>query len=255
MKIFTIVVALLICTQTQAQIPNAGFEDWTNWSGWFDDPDNWDTNNGQLFTPVVKDTFAYQGDFAMQVNFNGSAATIFPVASHPQILSAFVKTNFTSYDTVGITIRVYANDLVTDSAVWLSTTPQTSWTQIDIPVSQNNPNADSVEIIVSGGNQPNTTFSIDDVSFLITGFGDIISNPINIFPNPVNDQLFVNLPGNRSPKTVKIFNINLQGIKIINQVSKTGQSTICVNVNDLVAGTYLFSVECEDKSYNCLFIK
>ena len=108
------ITCLVIHVEAQ-QIPNAGFESWTDIGGWFDNPDEWHTGDNQIQTPVVKDTLAHQGNYALKINaigVNSFAKTKFPITSHPTQLNCFVKTDVSGSDEVSISSRLFFNSNV-----------------------------------------------------------------------------------------------------------------------------------------------
>ena len=153
-------------------IPNYSFENWINIGGWFDNPEFWMTNNNQIMVPVVKDTNAFDGNYAVELNTIGIRPYVrskFVFHAHPLLIEAFVKSNIISGDSVDIHIMIYAGGNLVDSGRWTNTTSINGWTLQQIPVSMNNPFTDSLEIIIMGGHQPGTTLSVDAISAVTTG--------------------------------------------------------------------------------------
>jgi hypothetical protein len=162
-------------SQPQQNIPvaNGGFENWTN-----NLPDNWTTNScppcmAPYETYIVRqDTVAYQGQFAAKFIYNNTYAAWaqngFAVTTHPQYLSAYVKCNLVTTDSVLIRVKVFNNNVEVDSGEWYGTTSISNYTQLNVPISQNATQADSVNIYIEGGHRgsltwTNTEFWVDAV--------------------------------------------------------------------------------------------
>ena len=77
-----------------------------------------------------------------------------------------------------------------------------------------------------------------------------ISEEITIYPNPVSENVTINLQNNEAIKTVKIFNQNGQLIRIIQN-----QTDNAIQISDLNAGLYFVRVDTDKKYYLGKFIK
>jgi hypothetical protein len=158
-------LALASCTQTvplpspsvqSTQVPNGDFELWT-----YQLPDLWQTNSCPACVPpyetyiVQQDTNAYQGQFAAKFIYNNvyraTAVNGFSVPDHPAMLNAYVKSNMAAGDTVSIDVQVFLNNVQVDNGQWLGTASIINYMQIQVPISQNSGQADSVAISITGG--------------------------------------------------------------------------------------------------------
>lgn len=159
--------------QQNIPVPNGDFENWSVLS-----PDNWTTNSCPACVPpyetyiVQQDSSAYQGQFAAKFIYNNVYAAWahngFAVTSHPVELSAYVKCNLVTTDSVLIRVKLFNNNVEVDSGEWYGTSSITNYTQILIPISQNASQADSVSIYLEGGHRSsliwnNTEFWVDKV--------------------------------------------------------------------------------------------
>ena len=77
-----------------------------------------------------------------------------------------------------------------------------------------------------------------------------IPEEITIYPNPVSENVTINLQNNEAIKTVKIFNQNGQLIRIIQN-----QTDNAIQISDLNAGLYFVRVDTDKKYYLGKFIK
>jgi len=155
-------------------VPNGDFETWSNVL-----PADWETNSCPLCLPpydmylVRQDTSAYQGQFAAKFIYNNVfpsvAANGFAISSHPVDLKAYVKCNLATNDSVRITVTLFNNNVVVDNGEWYGTISYANYTQIQVPISQNATQADSVSIYIEGGHVnasplPNTELWVDEVT-------------------------------------------------------------------------------------------
>ncbi len=138
-------------------IPNGSFENWDSMYL----PDNWKTNScplclGPFIQDVVqRDAGAFTGTFAAKFIYNqvyaAWAENKFSISIHPSNLVAFIKCNLSGTDTVLIKISLLHNSAIVDSGRWTGTTFIGSYSQINIPITQNSTQADSAIIFIRGG--------------------------------------------------------------------------------------------------------
>lgn len=182
--LFTAAIGFVSCTSdinVQPQpsvasipVPNGDFEMWSTQL-----PVAWETNSCPPCVPayetyiVQQDTDAYQGQYAAKFIYNNvypaRAENHFSISRHPEELNAFVKCNLAANDSVHISVTLFHNNVAVDDGDWYGTTSITSYTQIQVPISQNAAQADSVSIVIEGGHinaYPfnNTELWIDAVS-------------------------------------------------------------------------------------------
>lgn len=167
-KNFIIAFALLLALKASAQtIPNNSFENWTLVGGQYLAPDEWTTNAADFSNTVVRETPGYAGNYALQLNTNGFARVAFELENYPSALNAVVKTAYEGIDSSYILINVYYNGQVIRNGAWMNMSGNAiaTWTPISIPINGGSPCADSVEIVIYGGIDPSSSFSIDELSF------------------------------------------------------------------------------------------
>jgi hypothetical protein len=146
----------LSLTQQVNTIPNGNFESWSELL-----PQSWKTNScpacvSAFETYIVrKDSGSYQGQFAAKFIYNNfyraTAINKFPLATHPNVLTAYVKCSLYGADTVSVKIRLLKNSMVVDSGQWTGTAPINSYSLVLIPLTNNSPLADSAVISIGGG--------------------------------------------------------------------------------------------------------
>ena len=111
---------------SQAQtIPNSGLETWKDVGGWYFNPENWETNNCQIMTPVLQDTNSYSGNYSLTISHDYSAITgyaksRFPFNVHAAAIKVYVKCEISSIDTVSVLVDVYLNREIISNGIWTS---------------------------------------------------------------------------------------------------------------------------------------
>jgi len=97
-----------------------------------------------------------------------------------------------------------------------------------------------------------TTVNITMLPYATPAITDEIGSGFKAWPNPVNDFIYFEVPGNFAQGTVEI--LNLQGVSLKKvQFEKGFQSEI--NVSDIPSGMYFLKIDESKKQVNQLFIK
>jgi len=97
-----------------------------------------------------------------------------------------------------------------------------------------------------------TTVNITMLPYATPAITDKIGSGFRIWPNPVNDFIYFEVPGNFAQGIVEI--LNLQGVSLKKvQFEKGFQSEI--NVGDIPSGMYFLKIDESKKQVNQLFIK
>lgn len=147
-----------------AQIPNSGFEQWTNLQ-----PDSWVTNSCPFCDPpwesyiVRQDSDAFDGMYNADFYSNGVlkpyAYSQFPVVYRPVKLKFYFKTLFPPCinspgfpgDTVSARVELLYNGMIVDSGYWNTHTGNSNYVMAEIPLSGNATMFDSCRIYFEGG--------------------------------------------------------------------------------------------------------
>ncbi len=84
---------------------------------------------------------------------------------------------------------------------------------------------------------------IDDINIGVStaSIGKIadVTNSLNVFPNPVRNELNVRFTLNKAEKlTIEIYNALGQKVHTVANTSFNGENTLTVNTSDLAAGIY-----------------
>jgi len=242
-KIILSVCLFGLTLQCMAQIiPNQGFENWTNFGGWYDNPDYWKTNNSQIFTPVIKDINSHQGAFAIQINQSGYAKSRFAFSQVLNSIQCFAKSSIINGDSVHIKVLTYFYGNVVDSGIWINKTSVTNWSQQNISLNNSIGPIDSLEIQISGGHQIGSSLSVDDISFITAGLNEYnILIDWELFPIPTNNQTtlkFNNIAWENC--TLNVFDIRGQIVKTIDNII-TNQ--VIIEKTSLPGGLYFFQLQ------------
>lgn len=282
-SILSIVTIVALSATAIAQIPNAGFETFTN-MGTYDVPNGWGTLNNttaiasmytatkgtpgspgtsylKLTSKTVSTTvvngIAVSGvlDSMTMMPKSGFAYNIRPVSltgkwQHMIYGSSqgSIQITLTRWDT-GMNVRVpVASGAVTLSGMAMS------WANFTIPLTYvDGSNPDTCIIVMkASGNAPtnNDYLWVDNLAFsgLVTGIENhtsVVTNMV-VFPNPSTETINVNL-NLKSAQKVSIELTDIAGKLIITKDAGilTGESKQTLNVNNISKGTYLVRVVTE----------
>lgn len=152
-------------------IPNGDFENWNA----LPIPDDWHTNSCPLCVPpyetyiVQKATDAEHGQFAAKFVYNNvykSFAEIkFPISVHPNLLTAYTKSNIGPGDTATIHVELFAGRNIVDQGIYYETASSSLYKKVQIPITQTTQAVDSAFIRIEGGKIQQTEFSVDNLQF------------------------------------------------------------------------------------------
>lgn len=232
---------------SSAQIPNGDFENWTVTPLW-EELDGWTSFYGDFALPCIsKDTDAYSGSFAAYFNnftINSYAYISFPISSKPEQLKAFVKANVATGDSIYIRVVLYHSSQATDSGKWVGHSNLETYTEVVVPISQNNSDADSALIDIRGGNYSTTDMLVDLLSWDFAS--QVPRTPLPLVlsfsasPNPFSDFLQFNVNSTLSTTVaMKLFNdagktiFQFDDLKI-----NDGENAIFLPTQNLAAGIY-----------------
>ena len=260
-----IFVLLPVCTFSQ--IPNPGFENWTN-----GEPDGWVTDNAPPdFIPVTQSSSAHSGSSAMQgtvLNFSGFpiAPTFisgpdgngFPYNSRPGSFQGWYKLTSAGSggDILQITVGFFKNGqgigaaFVTlgDAASYTQFSSDITWITADVP--------DSAVIagIVGNGSggtvNAGTTFYLDDLTFSgATAVQPDENTALSFelaqnYPNPFNPTTTISYTLPKSSfVTLKVYNLLGQEVaELVNETQFAGKHSVEFTGTDLPSGLYVYKI-------------
>ncbi|HNQ68094.1 MAG TPA: T9SS type A sorting domain-containing protein [Bacteroidales bacterium] len=273
MKTLVLFIAILVAMVSVAfsQIPNYGFEIWTNYAS-YNNPDDWATMNpfctGPDFYSVTKSTDHYPenvGNYSLRLESNtsltqetggwGVVATksfdypfkpSFPVIGHPTSLCGYAKFLPQNGDEASVSVVLFLDgEQIGHNSMNISSTDET-WQPFTVDF-DSYVEADSATIIFmawtpEGPVDPpagNSVIFIDNLNFdsHLTEINNNNSNlaPLTLFPNPANDELFLNFHDGVSDISKLVF-LNSNGC-IVKSVD-VNSSLKHISVSDLSTGLY-----------------
>jgi hypothetical protein len=258
-----------------AQVPNGGFENWTN-----GDPDGWLTNNIATFAyPVAQGTPPYSGTYAVRGETVASAAgdiaptlaTIdgmgngFAVTQAYGALSFYYKLNTTGTDVMSVTIFMLDGMGALVGAGGNEYTGQVSaYTQTVIPINYIGPNPVQCIITVSLTDTVNPTppvgdfLVIDEMTFTAaTGIpvAGQAGKSLQLFPNPAGSTAWLSgqfVPGQRIHTTVYSSDGRCVRQDDLTAISPTA---IAFPVSSLAPGVYCVTVSAGEQRWAARLVK
>lgn len=284
-KIILFCAAVIAATTSFAQIPNAGFEDWTNTSG-YNTPTSWDnlnaTTNPLSTYTCIKGTPGYAGASYLQlisktvmglgvvpgVAVSGvldvTAAqpkSGFPFTQRPGSLTGAWQYMAYGSDAGHIIVFLSRWNMTTMSRDTIAYTDHTlsgmvmSWASFNIPLTyMSTASPDSAIIVLSAsGTTPvaNSYLYVDTLQFTGSATGIVNTTAyadmdIIVSPNPALSNTSVAFSGTTgNTATITITDISGKVVYTAQQVEHAGNNTVHVNTNNFTGGLYLVSVSDE----------
>lgn len=290
MKKALLILTIFAQANLFAQIPNSGFENWTN-KGTYMDPQGWWSANDSVksgsYYPVTQSTDHYPanvGSYSLRLEsqeatafpppewqdwglcwtggWNGNNYPAFPVTGHPTSLCGYYKWIPQNGDTMNIHILLYSGGVQVAIATLQDSTSATSWTSFQIPISSYS-TVDSARIMlmcyadhvmIAHGN---SVLYVDNLSFdnLITGIPEVTDlHTLNIYPNPATDVLNISMPQAYCGNTnVAIYDIT--GRIVMQYTFVIRSNYFPVDISTLPSGVYLLRINTETGSLINKFVK
>lgn len=287
-SIFAILV--LLASTATAQIPNAGFETWSN-TGGFNTPTGWDNMNGMTTSAstytCMKGTPGSPGTSYLKLiskSVTGMgvvpgiavSGTIDPITHQPvsgfaydarptalagkwQYMATGADQGFMSICLTKWNSTLNKRDTVGKGKKLLPGMVM-SWGSFTMPVVYSSPEFPDSCIITfsaSGATPVSTSYLyIDGLAFtgVVTGNAELEKKgQISISPNPVTNLLTIDLSGLTSPAT-EIFVQDAFG-KRIQTIANTGGKTLVFDSSKLTTGIYFIQVKSAEKANAYRFVK
>ncbi len=269
-------IVAVICT-AKAQIPNAGFEDWTT-TGSYEQPNEWATMNPSCTGPFYSCTKSNDhfpvsaGSFSVRIENNTALGQMaggwgliasktmsypmvpaFPVTGHPDSLFGYYKLISLNSDTAWIKILLYDGGLqVLDKNILLPAAP--SWTSFSVPLGTYS-TADSAMMILAAffpnnqldGPNGNSVVYFDNLSFdnLVGSVNENNNTPrFSMYPNPAIDVVTLNIDTKTNDVKLNIYNV-IGGIVRSEPLQNNRQN---FSTGDLNNGIYIVEIRSEKGS-------
>ncbi len=266
-------LVMILSIRISAQIPNAGFENWST-----DLPDGWVTNNIPSFvTPISQTNSSHSGNFALKgevesfsgspyppIFQSGSQGEGFAVSQKHASLNGYYKLNSVEGDLFALTILMRKNGATIGGGV-IELGNASSYTLFNIPIEYfDSQIPDTCYIIGTIVNDSLDTdphigsqFYLDDLSFQGINSVDNKNTLTESFalhqnyPNPFNPTTTISfIIRNSSFVTVKIFNVLGQEIKTLlnHEAMNAGYHKVEFDANNLASGLYYYLLNVESGS-------
>ena len=291
MKKIFLLIAIACTNATFAQIPNAGFENWTS-MGSYNNPNNWDQLNamtasmsvytctkgtpgdpGTAYLKLTSQTVSGMGvmpGIATTGTINMSTMNVgggFAYSQRPQDISGVWQ--YMAYGSDAGFVAVYLTkwdaamgmrDTVAMALQSLSGMVMT-WTSFSVSLMyMTGETPDTAQIILSSsGSKPvaNSYLYIDNLAFAgsVAGIKNNFAHAeIKLFPNPASDRLVLNLSNSSVTKgQIEIFDILGKKVSSLNNVDFMTSTTI--DISNLTKGEYLIKVNTYEEIISQKFIK
>ncbi len=291
-KYFYLLLALTFAfTISKAQIPNAGFETWTN-MGTYNNPDSWDClnsmtsgmsvytcqkgtpgNPGTSYIKLTSKTVTGMGVMpGIAVCGTLDQSTMQPLSGfafnqRPASLTGKWQHMIFGNSQGFIDVQLTYWDAGLQMSMPVATAHQTlsgmamSWATFTIPltyVSNNTPDSCIIILSASGSNPANNDYLwVDNLSFTGTVAGiktNDFSSTISVFPIPAVNDITVNLSSLKE-KYVTLQISDMQG-KLVTQLNKIEVSAkTSIDISALQKGNYMLTVIATEGTGTINFIK
>ena len=273
-QLLTAILLFAFSANSFSQIPNSGFEVWTNFGNYYKNPNNWFTTNSTSFGsfyPVTRDTSHYPttvGNYSMRIESKpsllpggealGAVSTgtgfnltpDFPITGHPNSLTGYYKYAPQNGDTMLILIALFNNTTLVAAGALETTIAAANWTSFNIPISSYS-NANSAKIYIGAYNisgpppqyvpYGNSVLYVDNLNFdtlIVAGiFENNKADEIALYPNPSTGKFTIGVTGD-----LEIY--NTLGEKIVEQKLTADKTEI--DLSNQAKGIYFVKVRCGD---------
>jgi Secretion system C-terminal sorting domain len=258
--IYFIFGIFLLASMVSAQIPNAGFENWTG-----DEPDEWLTNNSLVAGLITKTTDAHSGNAAVQgtvqhfmtIPFTPmltSATLGFPVSSKPGALHGFYKLNSVGGDSLFVGILMSSGHVAIGAGIFVSGTTTGTYQEFVANINytpSTTPDTGWITILLTNTDSVHTgsSFIVDDLSLTsANGVGNDGSPDHYIYalsqnyPNPFNPQTKIAYQLEEpSHVTIVLFDVlGKQVATVVDQNQTIGDHEVFFDGSNLPSGMYFY---------------
>lgn len=285
-SIYTIGLCLTSITLFAQQVPNSGFETWSNF-GLYQDPSNWVSANlvssfgGEEV--AQKTTDAHTGSFALElstaiVSIMGETDTIpgmavlaasamqegnggTPFAFRPDSLEGWFKLSSPDNENFLILAILTRWDNVTNSQITVGATQFSSasesaaYQRFSAPfVYDDNGTPDTLQIIVANSmseGYSQNVLKVDDLGFVYNTTAGLqtLEHNVTAFPNPAHDKFY--LKGLNGRSAVRILNATGETV----YETEVSESEAAISVESLPAGSYIYELGLEGGVSRGRFVK
>jgi hypothetical protein len=288
-----IIPAILYPSTLSAQIPNQGFEDWTD-MGNYNNPDQWSTlndmtapsngftctkgspgNPGSSYIKLTSRNISGMGlkpGIAVSGGLDTSylqAVSGFSLTGRPESLSGnwqyMAFGNDQGYISILLT-KWNADQQIRDTVSYTYhplAGMEMSWAEFTIALDyQSSLFPDSCIVFLSSSNANgaptaiNSFLYIDNLNFnnIITSINDQkIESGFQLYPNPAKSEIFIELPTTYKTVIIRIF--DMKGQILLRKENQNISDKAILDVHNLPYGTFLIQVQSEKGVQSALFIR
>ena len=269
-RIVSISALLLIAMVAFSQVPNGGFESWTNGN-----PDNWIANNAApTYVTITQSTSAHSGSYAAM----GQVAIVFNVpfgpllqtgvdghgfhyVGRPAVVTGYYQFTSVGNDEIHIFGLLARGDSAIASASGIISAGTSTYTQFTFPFTYVYPgDADSAYVQITLSNSSTnvnsgTSFLVDDIAF--SGVNSVSQTPGTTprvfaldqnYPNPFNPSTTIgySVP-TRSHVELTVYNMLGQKVQqLVNEDTDAGHFAVQFNGAGLASGIYFYRLQTRD---------
>lgn len=291
-KQLSILIALMFAVAiSEAQIPNAGFENWTS-MGSYNNPDSWSTlnnmtasmstytcmkgtpgNPGTSYLKLVSKTVTGMGVMpGVAVSGNLDQTTFLPTSGfafnqRPASLTGSFQHMLagTSQGYIDIQLTYWDSGMHMDMPLASGHLDLSgmamSWTNFSVPINYlngNSPDSCRITLSASGSTPTNNDYLyVDNLAFSGTAAGiseNHFDANISVYPNPASENLTLDLSVLKD-KTVTVNVIDMTGKQILSFDKMTVNTKNKVDVSSLPVGNYVLNVHTSQGIITRNFIK
>jgi hypothetical protein len=247
-----------------AQIPNAGFENWTNGN-----PDDWFAFNAPgLWITITQSSESHSGSSAAKLEIVNSGlgplfpilSSVFPISQNYGSLKGYYKFSPINEDQFfDIAIITYKNSNFLGSGFWGTNVAASSYTQFEVPITSTEiPDSVFIEFIITdtseSGEGIGANAIIDDLSFGgPVEVKDVNEIPIKYslkqnYPNPFNPSTTIefSIP-EESFIELKVYDVlGREVAELVNENKPVGTYKVNFNASNLTSGIYIAKLTAGD---------
>lgn len=265
---FSLITALLFALNSNAQIPNAGFENWDS-NG---NPVDWWTNNAPgVFTTITKTSDAHSGSWAVEGDvesvsgigvgpaiISGVEGLGIPINFRPAAITGYYKFTSINGDYMQVQADFIKSGVGGVGVGAANLNPAGSYTQFSIDINYltgDVPDTVLIGIFIAGnGGFPSvgSKMFVDDLSWSGTSdvekFGDQIPAEYVLeqnYPNPFNPATTIRYSmSEASFATIKVYDILGNEVEtLVNEEQSAGSYEVDFDASGLSSGMYFYKIQ------------
>lgn len=261
------IAIISISFTARAQIPNAGFEQWTG-----GEPNGWRTNNlSGVLTTITQSSSSHSGASAVQGQvasiagnpfgpalLSGTTGRGFPDSQRHASLTGFYRFTSTAGDVMPVIVGMLHNGItIGGGGVVLG--PAASYTAFTIPISYNStdtPDTCTIAVAIYGDSSGSTphvgsVFLLDDLS--LNGVSEVDDRSVHAsgvaldqnYPNPFNPTTTItfSLP-QEGDVNISVFNLLGETVATLAKGRmQAGIHSLPFDARDVASGIYFYRIE------------